>query len=178
MSRLRIDPEDYGKIYADSTFEVEGYEEHLDQIRNQYPYALTKYLGEQLLKQYFKAQETVESGYFQNRGFVRLEKGIEQFLLKGNPYPDADTTNMLDISMIEFYRYATNVIRALETKDEFKDMQDFEKEDYFFEKMIEKQQKLKRDLEAYSMADLDMESETQEKIDVTKSKNKKNIYED
>ena len=37
MSRLRIDPEDYGKIYADSTFEVEGYEEHLDQIRNQYP---------------------------------------------------------------------------------------------------------------------------------------------
>ena len=80
--------------------------------------------------------------------------------------------------MIEFYRYATNVIRALETKDEFKDMQDFEKEDYFFEKMIEKQQKLKRDLEAYSMADLDMESETQEKIDVTKSKNKKNIYED
>ena len=134
--------------------------------------------GEQLLKQYFKAQETVESGYFQNRGFVRLEKGIEQFLLKGNPYPDADTTNMLDISMIEFYRYATNVIRALETKDEFKDMQDFEKEDYFFEKMIEKQKKLKQDLEAYSMADLDMESETQEKIDVTKSKNKKNIYED
>jgi len=37
MSRLRIDPQDYGKIYADSTFEVEGYEEHLDQIRKEYP---------------------------------------------------------------------------------------------------------------------------------------------
>ena len=40
------------------------------------------------------------------------------------------------------------------------------------------QQKLKQDLEDYAMADLDMESDTIEKIDVTKSKNKKNIYED
>ena len=55
MSRLRIDPEDYGKIYADSTFEVEGYEEHLDEIRKNYPEE-TKTDEQRLAEQIFDSE--------------------------------------------------------------------------------------------------------------------------
>ena len=61
MSRLRIDPEDYGKIYADSTFEVEGYDDQLEQIRTMYPEE-TKSEADKLAEQIFDPESELNQG--------------------------------------------------------------------------------------------------------------------
>ena len=37
MDQLKVQPEDYGTSFVDSTFEVEGYQEVINSIRNDYP---------------------------------------------------------------------------------------------------------------------------------------------
>ena len=43
----------------------------------------------------------------------------------------------LDVTLIELYRFANNLIKDLETSDKFSEKSQFEKEEIFFEKITQ-----------------------------------------
>ena len=100
-----------------------------------------------LIKTFSTATANIESGYLSSKGFTRIEKGLEQFITKGEVLPDGDVVDRVDVTLIELYRYANNLIRELETSDKFSEKTDFEREEIFFEKMIAYSRLLKSEID-------------------------------
>ena len=69
-----------------------------------------------------------------NKGFKTIEKGLEQFITKGQVIVDAEVQDQVDITLIELYRYSNNLIRELETSDKYASLTQFEREIYFLKK--------------------------------------------
>ena len=75
--------------------------------------------AQDLIKTFSTATANIESGYLSSKGFTRIEKGLENLLQKGELLPEADVVDRVDVTLIELYRYANNLIRELETSDKF-----------------------------------------------------------
>ena len=103
--------------------------------------------AQDLIKTFSTATANIESGYLSSKGFTRIEKGLEQFITKGELLPDGDVVDRVDVTLIELYRYANNLIRELETSDKFSEKTDFEREEIFFEKMIAYSRLLKSEID-------------------------------
>ena len=103
--------------------------------------------AQDLIKTFSTATANIESGYLSSKGFTRIEKGLEQFITKGEVLPDGDVVDRVDVTLIELYRYANNLIRELETSDKFSEKTDFEREEIFFEKMIAYSRLLKSEID-------------------------------
>ena len=103
--------------------------------------------AQDLIKTFSTATANIESGYLSSKGFTRIEKGLEQFITKGELLPEGDVVDRVDVTLIELYRYANNLIRELETSDKFSEKTDFEREEIFFEKMIAYSRLLKSEID-------------------------------
>ena len=103
--------------------------------------------AQDLIKTFSTATANIESGYLSSKGFTRIEKGLEQFITKGEMFPEGDVVDRVDVTLIELYRYANNLIRELETSDKFSEKTDFEREEIFFEKMIAYSRLLKSEID-------------------------------
>ena len=103
--------------------------------------------AQDLIKTFSTATANIESGYLSSKGFTRIEKGLEQFITKGELLPEGDVVDRVDVTLIELYRYANNLIRELETSDKFSEKTQFEREEIFFEKMIAYSRLLKSEID-------------------------------
>ena len=102
--------------------------------------------AQDLIKTFSTATANIESGYMDNKGFKRIEKGLERFIVGQNPYPSEEQSDQIDTVLIELYRYSNNLIRELETADRFSELTAFAKEDLFFEKIIAYSKLLKSEI--------------------------------
>ena len=121
--------------------------------------------GQALIKEFATSTANIDAGYKSTKTFSRLEKGLETFIIKGAVLPDPNDVDLLDETLIEFYAFANNLIKDLETNSEkYGGMSQFEKELIFNEQITQYQRKLKIDLQDEVGANLEDKEETKDKI--------------
>jgi len=121
--------------------------------------------GQALIKEFATSTANIDAGYKTTKTFSRLEKGLETFIIKGAVLPDPNDVDLLDETLIEFYAFANNLIKDLETNSEkYGGMSQFEKELIFNEQITQYQRKLKIDLQDEVGANLSDKEETKDKI--------------
>ena len=121
--------------------------------------------GQALIKEFATSTANIDAGYKSTKTFSRLEKGLETFIIKGAVLPDPNDVDLLDETLIEFYAFANNLIKDLETNSEkYGGMSQFEKELIFNEQITQYQRKLKIDLQDEVGANLSDKEETKDKI--------------
>ena len=121
--------------------------------------------GQALIKEFATSTANIDAGYKTTKTFSRLEKGLETFIIKGAVLPDPNDVDLLDETLIEFYAFANNLIKDLETNSEkYGGMSQFEKELIFNEQITQYQRKLKIDLQDEVGADLSDKEQTKDLI--------------
>ena len=115
--------------------------------------------AEDLIKTFSTATANVESNYFDNKSFKRIEKGLERFIIGSNPFANEEQSDQIDTVLIELYAYSNNLIRELETNDKFVNLSQFERESLFVEKIIAYSKLLKQEIRNESAGDLTIDTE-------------------
>ena len=82
--------------------------------------------AQDLIKTFSTATANVESNYFDNKSFKRIEKGLERFIIGSNPFASEEQSDQIDTVLIELYAYSNNLIRELETNDKFVNLSHFQ----------------------------------------------------
>ena len=121
--------------------------------------------GQALIKEFATSTANIDAGYKTTKTFSRLEKGLETFIIKGAVSPAPEDVDLLDEVLIEFYSFANNLIKDLETNSEkYGGMSQFEKELIFNDQITQYQRKLKIDLQDEVGADLSDKEQTKDLI--------------
>ena len=121
--------------------------------------------GQALIKEFATSTANIDAGYKTTKTFSRLEKGLETFIIKGAVSPAPEDVDLLDEVLIEFYSFANNLIKDLETNSQkYGTMSQFEKELIFNEQITQYQRKLKIDLQDEVGANLEDKEQTKDLI--------------
>tara|TARA_R100001440_G_scaffold778_1_gene2533 strand:- start:3639 stop:5339 length:1701 start_codon:yes stop_codon:yes gene_type:complete len=133
---------------------------------------ISQQTGQALIKEFATATANVDAGYITTNTFKRIEKGVEQYILKGAIDPAPEDVDLLDETLIDLYDFANRLIIDLETNSQkYGNKTAFEKELIFNELVAEYSRKIKLDLQDQVGADLDSNIEEKDKIQKRRSIN-------
>ena len=127
MDSLKFTPKDFHSSYADDTYNVEGYETAVDEIRSEYPEE-TKTEEQQKLEDLFDPDSEINQGLFE---LNELDLGEDNNLQIGDDFNLEAVSLAVDKSIQKINAPAYTVNRSLEatwfTTKSDKQVQSFEK---------------------------------------------------